>query len=92
MTRKKPSPAINRRKDGGPGLPKPATMKDVARKVGVSVNAVSLALRHDAQISDATRRKIVAAAEKLGLPQKSDGGPPDVRAQALALLQGASRF
>jgi len=47
-------------------LPRPVTMKDVARKVGVSVNAVSLALRSDPQISESTRQKIFQAAEELG--------------------------
>lgn len=41
-------------------------MKDVARAAGVSINAVSLALRHDPQISKATGKKILQAAEKLG--------------------------
>jgi LacI family transcriptional regulator len=41
-------------------------MADVARAAGVSKNAVSLALRNDAQIPEATRARIAAVAEKLG--------------------------
>lgn len=41
-------------------------MADVARAAGVSKNAVSLALRHDPQISTATRERIEAVAKKLG--------------------------
>lgn len=42
------------------------SMLDVARAVGVSKNAVSLALRSDPQISEATRRRILEAAARLG--------------------------
>ncbi|MEO7932538.1 MAG: LacI family DNA-binding transcriptional regulator [Chthoniobacterales bacterium] len=42
------------------------SMSDIAKLAGVSKNAVSLALRNDAQISEKTREKIAAIAEKLG--------------------------
>jgi LacI family transcriptional regulator len=42
------------------------SMADVARAAGVSKNAVSLALRHDPQISLATRERIEEAARALG--------------------------
>lgn len=41
-------------------------MKDVAAKAGVSVNAVSLALRNDRSIPPATRERIQQMATKLG--------------------------
>ena len=42
------------------------TMETIAKKVGVSRNAVSLALRNHPSISQATREKILAAAAELG--------------------------
>jgi LacI family transcriptional regulator len=42
------------------------TMDTIAKKVGVSRNAVSLALRNHPSISDATRKKILQAASDLG--------------------------
>lgn len=41
-------------------------MADVAKAVGVSKNAVSLALRGDPQISESTKRRIEEMAKKLG--------------------------
>ncbi len=41
-------------------------MADVARRAGVSKNAVSLALRNDPQIPEATRRKIMRLAKQMG--------------------------
>ncbi|HTJ78429.1 MAG TPA: LacI family DNA-binding transcriptional regulator [Rariglobus sp.] len=41
-------------------------MQDIALKAGVSKNAVSLALRHDPQISSTTRAKIERIARELG--------------------------
>ena len=42
------------------------SMKDIARECGVSVAAVSKALSGQPDISEATRNKVKAAAEKLG--------------------------
>lgn len=42
------------------------TMETIAKHVGVSRNAVSLAMRNHPSISDATREKILAAAAELG--------------------------
>jgi LacI family transcriptional regulator len=42
------------------------TMETIARQVGVSRNAVSLALRNHPSISKATRKKILQAADQLG--------------------------
>lgn len=41
-------------------------MREVARAAGVSLNAVSLALRHDRSIPEGTRARIAAVAERLG--------------------------
>lgn len=46
-------------------MPRP-TLADIARATGLSKNAVSLALRGDAQISAATRARVRKAADKLG--------------------------
>ena len=43
-----------------------ATIVDLARHCGVSTSTVSLALRGDSRVIDATRERIVAAAGKLG--------------------------
>ena len=45
----------------------PPTMSDIARRAGVSKNAVSLALRRSAQIPEKTRRRIEKIAQSLGL-------------------------
>lgn len=42
------------------------SMLDIARAVGLHQTTVSLALRHHPRIPEATRRKILAAAERLG--------------------------
>ena len=42
------------------------TMSDIARRVGLSKNTVSLALRHDPQIPEKTRNRIQRAAHALG--------------------------
>jgi LacI family transcriptional regulator len=41
-------------------------MRDIAERAGVSKNAVSLALRNDPQIGEATRERIQALAEEMG--------------------------
>lgn len=45
---------------------KSVSLRDVAAAAGVSLNAASLALRHDPQIPVSTRERIEAAARKLG--------------------------
>ena len=42
------------------------TMRDIARKAGVSVSAVSLALRNQPRVSESERRRIQAIARRLG--------------------------
>lgn len=46
--------------------PKPPSMCDIARAVGVSTMTVSNALRGKGQVAAATRERILAAAERLG--------------------------
>jgi len=43
-----------------------ATIKDVALLAGVSVSTVSIALRHDPRVKDATRKRILEAVQSLG--------------------------
>ncbi|MEX0322071.1 MAG: LacI family DNA-binding transcriptional regulator [Puniceicoccaceae bacterium] len=45
---------------------KRVSMRDIAKRVGVSCNAVSLALRNDKQISEAMREEIHRVAKELG--------------------------
>jgi LacI family transcriptional regulator len=58
-----PRPAPAGRRPGGRRLP---TSHDVALEAGVSQPTVSRALRGDARVTDATRRRVLAAAERLG--------------------------
>ena len=44
----------------------PVRMKDIARDLGVSVMTVSKALRHHTDISEKTRARVLARAQKLG--------------------------
>ncbi len=46
-------------------MPKPATIRDVARLAGVSVATVSRALNGSSLVNEATKRRIVAVAEEL---------------------------
>jgi len=48
-----------------------ATMKDIARETGFSINTVSRALRNDSLLSEKTRKKICDAAEQFGYIQNS---------------------
>ncbi len=47
-------------------LPGPATLETIARKVGVSKNTVSIALRNKVGVSKETRHRILQVAEELG--------------------------
>ncbi len=51
-------------------MPRPSSSKvglrDIAEATGISVNSVSLALRNSPRIAAATRKKVAAAARKLG--------------------------
>ncbi len=48
------------------------TIYDVAAAAGVSISTVSLALNSPARVSQATRRKVLAAADALGFVPKQD--------------------
>lgn len=80
------------------------TQRDIADQLGVSVMTVSLALRGDAQISDATRAQVLELAEEMGYiyhPRKSAtahttqvafiGRYSATSAFYLAVLHGAER-
>lgn len=45
---------------------KTATMKDIADQLGLSVNAVSLALKDRPGVSDETRRQVMEVAQNIG--------------------------
>jgi DNA-binding LacI/PurR family transcriptional regulator len=57
--------------DSGTGRKKRATMRDIAASLGVSVNAVSLALNDRKGVSEETRLKVLKAADKLGYIDRS---------------------
>ena len=45
---------------------KKVTMKDISEKLGLSVNAVSLALNGKPGVSEETRRRVLNTADKMG--------------------------
>ncbi|MCP3754671.1 LacI family DNA-binding transcriptional regulator [Streptomyces sp. TBY4] len=53
-------------RNSGGAAPRRPTMKDVAREAGVSVSAASFALNDRPGVSDATRRRVVRVADRLG--------------------------
>lgn len=48
------------------------TMSDIARKLDLSINAVSIALNGKAGVSEETRKKILAEAEEMGYLDQND--------------------
>lgn len=48
-----------------PNVPKPCTIRDVAKKAGVGVGTVSRVLNNNPQVSEATRQKVAAIIEEL---------------------------
>jgi len=48
-----------------------ATMKDIADKLNISINAVSLALNNKAGVSEKTRKLVLNVAEEIGYLEKS---------------------
>lgn len=68
--------ASSRPADASTGRAGRVTIVDLARETGVSVSSVSVALRGDPGVSEATRDKVLAAAARLGYR-------PDARARGL---------
>lgn len=66
------------------------TMADIARAVGVSKNAVSLALRNDPQISESTRKRVREAAERLGYRRNAAAGEIMARMRSKQVAAKAS--
>ena len=54
-------------------------MQDIARRVGISVNAVSMALKNRPGVSDETRRRVVEVAQEIGYKMKN--ADPEPQAQ-----------
>ena len=48
-----------------------ATMKDIADKLNISINAVSLALNNKVGVSEKTRKLVLNVAEEIGYLEKS---------------------
>jgi LacI family transcriptional regulator len=78
-------------------------MRDVAQLVGVSATTVSLALRRDPSISEHTRRRVLAAQEKLGYTvnrharelvsrARGNGGRPPLEQLAFCLVDVEQMF
>lgn len=77
-------------------MPKQATLADVAKKSKVSISTVSLVLRDKPGIPDATRRRVIAAANILGYAAKHRTAmlqlqPPANRLARLGLILKAER-
>ncbi|MFI5801989.1 LacI family DNA-binding transcriptional regulator [Streptomyces sp. NPDC051561] len=68
--------------------PRVPTLKEVAREAGVSTSAVSFALNNRPGVSDATRRRVIAVAERLGRRTGPGGGPApaDERSRAIGMV------
>ena len=74
--------------------PKRVSLADIAKKVGVSRNTVSLAMRNSASISEITRKKIVKVAKEMGYSptnQLSHGQTVFVNKKAPSELRYISR-
>ncbi|MCQ5129282.1 LacI family transcriptional regulator [Butyricicoccus faecihominis] len=59
-------------------MPKRVTLKDIAEKMAVSQNTVSVALRGEAGVSDQLRDQILAVARELGYAPKHVSARPSV--------------
>ncbi len=79
----------NRPTTGEPKPGQPPTQSDLARRLGVSQNTVSAALRGSAKISDAVRAQVLAAAAELGYrPHYGAAAMVNGRLSSLALVMG----
>ncbi len=55
----------------------PATMKDIASDLGVSIVTVSKVLRNHSDISDATRKRVLKRVKELNYQPKGGAQPGD---------------
>ena len=60
---------------------KAVTLSDIARETGVSVNAVSLALRGKSGVSEEVRRHITHVADKMGYALRGAGAEAALRSR-----------
>lgn len=65
------------------------TMTSIAKKLGVSKNTVSLALRGAGGISDSTRKRIIETAEKMGYRYRPSGKSSESRNLCLVIPRSA---
>lgn len=68
---------------------KAATMQDIALQIGISVNAVSLALKNRPGVSEETRRRVQEVAQQIGYkPKQTQPAPetPEPRKSICVLL------
>ena len=68
--------------------PQKATIYAVARRAGVSISTVSLAINHPQRVNEATRRSVIAAATELGYR----GGAAASGAQRIAVAAPFSSY
>ena len=72
---------------GSPPPRRPLTLRDVSEASGVSEMTVSRVLRNRGDVSDATRKKVLAAAKQLGyVPNKIAGALASSRVNLVAVI------
>lgn len=80
----------DRRSPWDPGTvppPRIPTLKEVAREAGVSTSAVSFALNNRPGVSEATRRRVIEVADRLGRGTGPAGrGPAVERSRAIGMV------
>ncbi|GHU06115.1 LacI family transcriptional regulator [Spirochaetia bacterium] len=65
---------------------KKITMNDIAKHLGISINAVSLALNDRKGVSEDTRKKVLEAAQTMGYPDKKTRYAKTFRSHHLCVL------
>lgn len=67
-------------------MEKRATMKDIANEMGLSINAVSLALNDRVGVSEETRRRVLDTAERVGYLEKKTKFQPIYSSKNICVL------